>query len=76
MSEKEDITFETGYEELKKIVSRLGEDDVPAHEMLSSFRRARGLSEALRSYLAEREGELEEIEAGKNLPGFNVVAPS
>jgi exodeoxyribonuclease VII small subunit len=73
---KEDITFESGYEELKTIVARLGEDDVPVHEMIASFRRGRGLEEALRSYLTEREGELTEIEQGQNLPEFNITAPA
>jgi exodeoxyribonuclease VII small subunit len=74
--EREDITFEEGYEELKGIVARLGEEDVPVHEMFAGFRRGKGLEQALRGYLADREGELSEIEQGNNLPEFNIVAPS
>jgi exodeoxyribonuclease VII small subunit len=70
------ITFEDGYEELKAIVARLSADDVSIDELLGGFRRGRGLAEALRTYLTEREGELTEIEQGDNLPQFNVVAPS
>ena len=75
-AERESITFETGYEELKDIVARLSADDVSVHQMFEGFRRGKGLEQALRSYLTEREGELTEIEQGKNLPEFNIVAPS
>jgi exodeoxyribonuclease VII small subunit len=72
----EDVTFEEGYEELKSIVNRLGQDDVSVHEMFEGFRRGKGLEKSLRAYLEEREGELTEIEEGRNLPEFNIVAPS
>jgi len=75
-TEREDITFETGYGELKDIVARLNTEDISVHEMFEGFRRGKGLEQALRSYLTEREGELTEIEQGKNLPEFNIVAPS
>jgi exodeoxyribonuclease VII small subunit len=73
---REDITFEKGYDELKSIVARLNDEDVSVHEMFEGFRRGKGLEQALRAYLTEREGELTEIEQGNNLPEFNVVAPS
>jgi exodeoxyribonuclease VII small subunit len=72
----EKITFEAGYEELKAIVARLGEDDVPVHEMFEGLRRGKGLENSLRAYLTELEGELTEIEASKGLPEFDIVAPS
>ena len=72
----EDITFEAGYDELKNIVGHLGTEGVPVHEAFEGLRRGRGLEKSLRAYLAEREGELTEIEAGKGLPEFNIVAPS
>ena len=75
-TQAEDINFEGGYEELKAIVARLGEDDVPVQELLDSFRRGRGLEKALSAYLQEREGELAEIESGQGLPTFNITAPS
>lgn len=75
-TERENITFEEGYEELKSIVSRLNDEDVPVHEMFEGFRRGKGLEQALRGYLTEREGELTEIEQGSNLPEFNIVAPA
>jgi len=72
----EKVTFEQGYEELKRIVARLDESDVTVHEMFESFRRGKGLETALRNYLETREGELKEIEEGKNLPDFEIVASS
>ncbi|MGH2832847.1 MAG: exodeoxyribonuclease VII small subunit [Solirubrobacteraceae bacterium] len=75
-SAREDITFEQGYEELKGIVARLNEEDISVHEMFEGFRRGKGLEQALRGYLTEREGELTEIEQGNNLPEFNIIAPS
>jgi exodeoxyribonuclease VII small subunit len=72
----EKLTFEQGYEELKRIVARLDESDVTVHEMFESFRRGKGLETALRNYLETREGELKEIEEGKNLPDFEIVASS
>jgi exonuclease VII small subunit len=75
-TEREDITFEDGYEQLKAIVGRLGEEEVPVHEMFEGLRRGKGLEKSLRAYLTDLEGELTEIEAGKGLPEFNIVAPS
>lgn len=75
-AEAEQITFEQGYEELKAIVARLDDPELPVHEMFGGFRRGKGLEKALRAYLQEREGELSELEEGKNLPEFEIVAPS
>lgn len=75
-AQPEQITFEEAYEELKQIVSRLDDQDLPVHEMFEGFRRGKGLEKALRAYLQEREGELSELEEGKNLPEFDIVAPS
>jgi exodeoxyribonuclease VII small subunit len=72
----EPITFEQGYEELKAIVARLDDPELPIHEMFEGFRRGKGLEQALRAYLQEREGELAELEAGKDLVEFEIVAPS
>lgn len=72
----EPITFERGYEELKAIVARLDDPDLPIHEMFEGFRRGKGLEQALRGYLQEREGELAELEAGNDLVEFEIVAPS
>ena len=73
---QEQVTFEQGYEELKKIVSELDRPDVSVHDMFEGFRRGKGLETALRGYLSSREGELTEIAEGKNLPHFEIVAPS
>jgi exodeoxyribonuclease VII small subunit len=72
----ERITFEQGYEELKGIVSRLDDPELPVHEMFAGFRRGKGLEKALRAYLQEREGELAELEEGNNLPEFEIASPS
>lgn len=76
LGEREPITFEQGYEELKAIVSRLDDPELPVHEMFEGFRRGKGLEKALRVYLQEREGELTELEEGNNLPEFEITAPS
>lgn len=73
---RERITFEQGYEELKAIVSRLDDPELPVHEMFDGFRRGKGLEKALRAYLQEREGELAELEEGNNLPEFEIASPS
>jgi exodeoxyribonuclease VII small subunit len=73
---RERITFERGYEELKKIVARLDDPELPIHEMFEGFRRGKGLEKTLRAYLQEREGELAELEEGNNLAEFEIVAPS
>jgi exodeoxyribonuclease VII small subunit len=72
----EQITFEQGYEDLKGIVSRLDDPELPVHEMFEGFRRGKGLEKALRAYLQEREGELVELEEGNNLPEFEIASPS
>jgi exodeoxyribonuclease VII small subunit len=71
-----EVTFETGYEELKGIVTRLDAEDVSVHEMCELFARGKGLEKALRGYLTAQQGKLDEIEAGENLPEFAIVAPS
>jgi exodeoxyribonuclease VII small subunit len=73
---RERITFEQGYEELKGIVARLDDPELPIHEMFDGFRRGKGLEKALRAYLQEREGELAELEEGSDLAEFEIVAPS
>ncbi len=73
---REQITFEQGYEELKGIVSRLDDPELPVHEMFEGFRRGKGLEKALRAYLQEREGELVELEEGNNLPEFEIASSS
>jgi exodeoxyribonuclease VII small subunit len=73
---REQITFEQGYEELKSIVARLDDPELPIHEMFECFRRGKGLEKTLRAYLQEREGELAELEEGNNLAELEIVAPS
>jgi len=75
-AQPEQVTFEQGYEQLKTIVSELDRPDISVHDMFEGFRRGKGLEKALRGYLEEREGELTEIADGKNVPEFEVVAPT
>jgi exodeoxyribonuclease VII small subunit len=74
--EREQITFEQGYEELKRIVARLDDPELPIHEMFEDFRRGKGLEKTLRAYLQEREGELAELQEGNDLAEFEIVAPA
>ncbi len=73
---RNEVTFEDGYEELKRIVARLDAEDVTVHEMCELFARGKGLERALRGYLETQKGKLDEIEAGENLPEYTIVAPS
>ncbi|HXB64301.1 MAG TPA: exodeoxyribonuclease VII small subunit [Solirubrobacteraceae bacterium] len=73
---RSEVTFEDGYEELKRIVARLDAEDVTVHEMCELFARGKGLERALRGYLETQKGKLDEIEAGENLPEFTIIAPS
>lgn len=75
-TDAEKISFEDGYEELKTITARLGEDDVPIDEVFQLLRRGKGLEKSLRTYLETQESELQEIEAGKSLTEFEIVARS
>jgi exodeoxyribonuclease VII small subunit len=69
-----EITFEDGYERMKQISARLESPDLTVAEMCESYAEGKGLGKALLAYLDEREGELEEIDEGKNLPAFEVIA--
>jgi exodeoxyribonuclease VII small subunit len=69
------VTFENGYEQLKDIVNRLDAEDVSVHESCDLFAQGKGLEKALRTYLTEQKGKLDDIEAGQNLPEFRIVAP-
>jgi exodeoxyribonuclease VII small subunit len=75
MAEATAVTFEAGYDQLKGIVARLDAEDVPVHESCELFARGKGLEQALRTYLTEQKGKLDEIEAGEHLPEFRIVAP-
>jgi exodeoxyribonuclease VII small subunit len=68
------VTFEDGYERMKEISARLETGDLSVAEMCESYAEGKGLGKALLAYLDEREGELKEIDEGKNLPAFEVIA--
>jgi exodeoxyribonuclease VII small subunit len=68
------ISFEQGYERLKEIAARLDEQEVPVSELCELFAEGKGLERALLDYLEEQKGRLEEIEQGKGIPRFKVVA--
>jgi exodeoxyribonuclease VII small subunit len=69
-----EIVFEAGYERMKEIGGRLDSGDVTVAEMCDLYAEGKGLGRALTEYLDEREGELQEIDEGRNLPRFKVVA--
>ena len=71
-----EIVFEAGYERMKEIGARLDSGDVTVAEMCDLYAEGKGLGAALMQYLDEREGELQEIDEGRNLPRFKVVATS
>lgn len=72
-----DITFEEGYEELKRIVERLErEESIPVHEMVELYAKGKALDIELRRYLDEQEARIRQIESGEELPEYRVVAPS
>jgi exodeoxyribonuclease VII small subunit len=68
------VTFEDGYERMKEISAKLESADLTVAEMCQSYAEGKGLGKALLAYLDEREGELKEIDEGKNLPAFEVIA--
>jgi len=69
-----EVTYEDGLHRLEAIIARLEGDDVPVGEMMNLLREGKGLEQALRTYLDQCQGELAEIEAGRNLPEFAVIA--
>src|SRR3954453_10007950 len=75
MAEATAVTFEDRYEQLKRIVTRLDAEDVSVHESCELFAQGKGLEKALRGYLTEQKGKLDDIEAGEHLPKFRIVAP-
>jgi exodeoxyribonuclease VII small subunit len=76
VSDATEVTFEEGYEELKQLVADVDDEEITVHEMCEKFARGKGLEQALRAYLDEQQGKLKEIEEGRNVPEFRVVAPS
>jgi exonuclease VII small subunit len=68
------ISFEDGYERMKQISASLESTDLTVSEMCQSYAEGKGLGKALVAYLDEREGELKEIDEGKNLPAFEIIA--
>jgi exonuclease VII small subunit len=71
-----EIVFEAGYERMKEIGARLDSADVTVAEMCDLYAEGKGLGRALMEYLDEREGELQEIDEGRNLPRFRVLGPA
>ena len=73
-AEPERLTYEEAQAEVRRIVARLDEDDVPVSEICELTARGKALVAVQRSYLAEQQARIEEIEAGENLPPFEIVA--
>jgi exodeoxyribonuclease VII small subunit len=66
------LSFEQAYAELRKILARLGEDDVPMAEVVKLTSRGKALEVAMTGYLDEARGELERIEKGEGLPEITI----
>jgi exodeoxyribonuclease VII small subunit len=75
-TEARPISFEDGYERMKQISAKLESEDLTVSEMCQSYAEGKALGKALLAYLDGREGELKEIDEGKNLPAFEIVASS
>lgn len=73
-ADPQEIAFEAGYEKMKQISSDLEGSELSVAEMCDRYAEGKGLGKALLGYLDEREGELKEIDEGKNLPQFTVTA--
>jgi exodeoxyribonuclease VII small subunit len=72
----EEITFEQGFQELTEILDSLEQGEVAVAETVEKCRRAKALEQALRGFLEDRKGELEQIEAGDELPEIRISANS
>jgi exonuclease VII small subunit len=69
------ITFEAGYTRLLEITKRLDENP-GVQETCDLFREGKSLERALREHLAARQNELKEIEQGRGLTSYEIVAPA
>lgn len=67
------ITFQSGWDELQTITSRLDEG-VAVEETIELLARGRGLERTLRDYLTSCKARIEEIERGEGLPEFVISA--
>lgn len=63
------ITFQSGWDELQTITSRLDEG-VAVEETIELLARGRGLERTLRDYLTSCKARIEEIERGEGLREF------
>lgn len=70
--ERQSLSFEQAYAELREILARLGEDDVPMAEVVKLTSRGKALEVAMTGYLDEARGELERIEKGEGLPEITI----
>jgi exodeoxyribonuclease VII small subunit len=68
----DELDFEQAHAELKEILERLAEDDVPMAEVVEKTRRGKALEVAMTQYLEEARGELERIEKGEDLPEITI----
>ena len=74
MSTKTEITFEQGSDELKAIVAEL-QQPLALNDTVAKVKRGHGLARTLEEHLTGLEAELRDIEEGKGLPEFEIVAP-
>jgi exodeoxyribonuclease VII small subunit len=67
-----ELPFETGYERLQAIASRLNEDEVPVSEMCDLFAEGKGLELALTEFLDTQRQRVEAIERGEGIRRFRI----
>jgi exonuclease VII small subunit len=68
----EEKSFEDARAELRAIVERLAEDDVPMAEVMERSRRGKAIEVALGGYIEDTRGELDRIESGEDLPEITI----
>jgi exodeoxyribonuclease VII small subunit len=74
MSETTELSFEQGYSRLQQIAGRLDEEEVPVSEMCELFAEAKGLEQALGSFLDAQRARVEAIERGEGVRAFRIVS--
>jgi len=67
------LSFAEAYDQLREITERIDSPDVPVDELLELLRRGKGLETALRARLDEVEQQITAIEAGENIPHFEIT---
>ena len=68
------MTFESGYDRLQQVATRLNEENVPVSEMCDLFAEGKGLEQALTAYLDQQRARVEAIQNGEGVRQFTIVS--